>query len=991
MLRLASLAALAALATAAPTMAAQQGDTDPETVLRSAERALQDDSLETVTIRWRAALARDSTDPAATLGLATVARQTYDFERAEQLLAGLLGRAGPRVDGWTVRARLGIYRVANARGELKRADSLLRRAIDEARQVDDRPARIAALIGFTNTRSGDPPALYATLDTVLGLLPPGDSRDRAEYLCRRGLYRGIQAQRDASPMVRQGIAMAQRIGERQLTGHCLEAEGLLESLRTHDDSALATMGQAEKVLRSTHEHAGLARIASRRSDILQGYGRLGEAKLALEEVMTGARISRNLQRLSNGYGGLGMLALRVGDLPTAADYFRRAEQLNDSLGQAEGSMISRQNAGEVQAASGDLVAARATFEETVRLAVAGDYFEDEVQSRQRLARVAIRQGDLAEARTQLATADSAAHVRGIDDIRNGLVYDRGRLALAGGDAAGATRLFTAFLAQTDSTDQLLRYTVRSRLAQARAAAGDLAGAERELTEAGGDLERWRATLDAGELRRYAYAATTLGEYDPQGPSASVIAALAHGGRAEAAFTLAERRRARTLADRLTQADALRETAGANTAPGPGATAAEIAAALPDDSTGILEYVAGSEGAPTTLFVVTRAGVAARLLPPADALARPVERYAALLESGESGETLARSLGAAVLGPAAELVPAPVTRLIVVPDGPLHRVAFDALRLPDGRLAVERWAIGLAPSAAVATVLRRSERNAPATDAAPRVLALGDPAFAGERAAGLSRDGDLMRGAFDAAGGLPRLAGSGEEARDVARYAAGSEVRLRADASEAWLKHTPVTRFRVIHLATHALVDENSLARTSLALAPGGGEDGFLSPADLSALKLDADLVVLSACRTAGGVVVSGEGLQGLTTPLLEARARAVIATQWRIGDRSTVALVRDLYDALARGAPVAEALREAKLAAIKRGAPASEWAGFSVVGDPLVRVPLHAPPRRPAFLWLAAAGVTALLVGGYLATRRSGRRAERSARASVVAARTHQR
>jgi CHAT domain-containing protein len=996
MLRLAPLAALAALAVAASTVSAQQGDTLPETVLRSAERAIQDDSLETVTARWRAALARDSTDPAATLGLATVARQTYDFERADSLLNGLLGRSGTRVDGWTVRARLGIYRVANSRGEVTRADSLLRLAMAEARLIGDRPAEIAALIGFTNTRSGDPAALYPTLDTVLALLPPGDGRDRAEYLCRRGLYRGIRAERDASAMVRRGIAMAERVGERQLTGHCLEVEGLLQSLRTHDDSALATMDRAARLLRATHEHAGLARVASRRSDILQGYGRLGEAQVALEEVMAGARISRNRQRLANGYGGLGMLALRVGDLPTAAENFARAAALYDSLGLAEGSMIARQNTGEVLAASGDLPAARATFLHALDLATAGDYFEDAVISRQRLARVAIRQGDWDEAERQLATADSAAHARGVDDMRDGLVYDRGRLALGRGNAAGAARLFTAFLARTDSTDHLLRYTVRSRLAQAWAAAGDLRRAERELTGADHDLEGWRATLDAGQLRRYAYAATTLGEYDPQGPASSVIAALARGGGTEAAFTLAERRRARTLADRLTQADALRETDAARD-PGAahrdrGATATQIAAALPDDRTAILEYVAGSEGAPTTLFIVTRAAVAARLLPPADSLSRPVERYAALLESGEGADALAKSLGAAVLGPAAEALPTGVTRLIVVPDGPLHRVAFDALRLPDGRLAVERWAIGLAPSAAVATVLRQVDRVAPAGEAAePRLLALGDPAFASERAAGLTREGDLFRGAFDATGGLPRLAASGDEARDVARYSAGSEVRLRDDASEAWVKRARVDRFRVIHLATHALVDENSLARTSLALAPGAGEDGFLSPADLSALKLDADLVVLSACRTAGGVVVSGEGLQGLTTPLLEAGARSVIATQWRIGDRSTVRLVRDLYDALARGAPVAEALREAKLAAIRRGAPASEWAGFTVVGDPLVRVPLHAPRPRLPLAWLAAGCGLVLLAGGYLATRRSGRRAERSERASGVVARTHQR
>ena len=971
MSRLTFLFGLAALA-ATQASASAQVEPDPERVVRAAERGLQDDSLEQVSTRWRAALARDNTDRAAVLGLATIARQTYDFERAEQLLRGLLARAGDRSDGWTVQARLGLYRVANARGEVRGADSLLKVAITEARRLYDRPAQVAALIGFTNTRSGNPTALYATLDSVRALLPAGDSRDRAEYLCRRGLYQGVRGEHDGSALVREGTAMAQRAGERQLTGHCLEAAGLLQSLRSHDDSALATMDRAAALLRATHEHGGLARIESRRSDILQAYGRLGEARMALEQTMAGARISRNLQRLSNAYGGLGMLALRVGDLTTAADQFARAAAINDSLGLTEGSMIARQNTGEVQAAAGDLDGARATFLEALAMAQRGDYFEDVVLTRQRLARVAIRQGDWDEAARQLATADSAAHARRVDDMRDDIAYDRGRLALAKGDAADAVRLFSDFLGRTASDDQLIRYTVRSRLAQAYAAAGDLDRAQRELTDAGDDLEHWRAGLVAAELRRYAFAATALGEYDPQGPASSVIAALARGGRAAAAFTLAERRRARSLADRLTQADALSEASTATTAhrdrP---ATAEEIAAAIPDDRTALLEYVAGSEGAPTTLFIVTRRGVDARLLPSADSLAMPIERFAALLESGQPAEALARSLGTTVLGPAAATVPAGVTRLVIVPDGPLHHVAFDALRLPNDALALERWAIGLAPSAAVATVLRRPAD----TTSVPRLLALGDPAFPQERSGGATREAELFRGAFDAAGGLPRLAASGDEARDVARYAPESEIRLRGDASEAWLKHAPVDRFRVIHLATHALVDETSLARTSLALAAGAGEDGFLSPADLSALKLRADLVVLSACRTAGGVMVTGEGLQGLTAPLLEAGARSVIATQWRISDRSTVRLVHDLYDALSRGEPVADALRDAKLAAVRRGAPASEWAGFTVVGDPLVRIPLREPsPLRP-WAWLGG-----VVVGLVMALAMRRRRVEQAPR-----------
>ena len=213
--------------------------------------------------------------------------------------------------------------------------------------------------------------------------------------------------------------------------------------------------------------------------------------------------------------------------------------------------------------------------------------------------------------------------------------------------------------------------------------------------------------------------------------------------------------------------------------------------------------------------------------------------------------------------------------------------------------------------------------------------------------------------------LSRLAGSGREAREVARYAPGAaELRLRDQASEQWIKHAPLDGFRIIHLATHALVDEISIARTALALAPGQGQDGFLSPADLASLKLDADLVVLSGCRTAGGVAIAGEGMEGLTAPLFAAGARSIVATQWRIGDESSVRLVEDFYGGLAEGLPVADALRRAKLAAIGRGRAPGEWAGFTVIGDPLARVKLARPRPKPAPSGLVVAGAIVLLLAG---------------------------
>ena len=349
---------------------------------------------------------------------------------------------------------------------------------------------------------------------------------------------------------------------------------------------------------------------------------------------------------------------------------------------------------------------------------------------------------------------------------------------------------------------------------------------------------------------------------------------------------------------------------------------------------------GALGAPTTLFVVTRAdpdgfAVQAHILPPADSLAVQLSRFLAQMRQGDELSPAGRALGTALVDPALAMLNGAVTRLIVVPDGPLNRVPWDLLRLPDGRYLIERYAVSVAPSAAILAALWRHPRSGTsAPEDAMRLLAFGDPVFTRGKGTG-STDVPAEE--------LPRLAGSGREARLVARYSPDAEVRLRDQASAVYLKRAPLERFRIVHFATHAMVDERSAARTVLALAPEGSDNGLVGPGDLAALQLDADLVVLSGCRTAGGVLVEGEGVQGLTAPLIQAGARSVVASQWRIADRRTVPFIQAFYGGLAKGLPVGDALRAAKLDGLRRGAPPKDWAAFITVGDPLVRMPLQAP------------------------------------------------
>jgi CHAT domain-containing protein len=940
-------------------LAALQGQppADARQVVRDGLLAVEGDSAPALRARLERRLRAAPGDRAARLGLATLARLTYDDARATEAYRALDDGSA---DAYATYARLGLGEQHYARGEMTAADTQLARARELARRTSDAAAEASALSLLAMTRAPveGVPAGLATLDSAERRLPPAAHDGRADLLRFRAVLLAVDASGDSAARVATACVDAARAaGVRRAEAQCRRAEALNLRLRGAEDSALALLAEVERLQRLAHDRAALAETLVRRSDALRGAGRLGASRRALRDALAEATASSNAFALGAAHTGLGAVALRLRDHGEAAEQLRAATRVYAAAGDSASLAGVRAFQSILAAAIGDLPAARRHAADAIaHYRRVGDA-QEEISVRRQLAAVELRARDWPAVARVLDEADALARGTGNDEWRASLDFDRARLALHEGELAAAERGFLRYLAQLDSADHVLAYTTRAHLAELHARRGDLARAAAELAAAGDALDTWRAGLSDEDLRLLAFQAGGH-DFDGRDPSgARVLAALAAGGRADDALALAERGRARTLMDRFAQDDALRAGAAPTTdAPARAAlllspasrggaaptTAAALAAALPDAHTALLEFVAGRDAVPSTALLVTRAGVRAYSLPPADSLASAVARLATLLEAGDDPSVLARALGAAILDPAVAALDSTVTRLVIVPDGPLHRVPFDALRLADGRHVVERFAVSLAPSGGVAAALwsrPRAARGGPV-----RLLAVGDPTFAPESAAV-----------------LPRLPASGDEARAVARFTTGADVRLRGDASTALLRDTSLARYQVIHLATHALVDDRGIGRATLALAPTGGDGGLVGPGDLAALPLGADLVVLSACRTAGGVVLDGEGVQGVTAPLLQAGARSVVATSWRIEDRQAVRLVVDFYAALARGLPVSDALREAKLAAMRRGAPAGQWAAFTVVGDPLVTLALQAPTStQESRRWV---GRVAVIVG----------------------------
>jgi CHAT domain-containing protein/Tfp pilus assembly protein PilF len=320
-----------------------------------------------------------------------------------------------------------------------------------------------------------------------------------------------------------------------------------------------------------------------------------------------------------------------------------------------------------------------------------------------------------------------------------------------------------------------------------------------------------------------------------------------------------------------------------------------------------------------------------------ALARDVEQFRLALARLDPrfGESSRRLYDLLIAPAAAEL--AGRTELVIVPDGVLWELPFQALAPAPGRYLIERHAVSYAPSltALAAMRARRGERRDPAP-ARQTLLAFGNPDFGVEtrrRAEHVLMSGTLapLPEAGRQVEALERLYGA-----DRARVYVGAEAREDRAKTEA-------DGYRILQFATHGTLVDSSPMYSHLVLAhpDGDGEDGLLEAWELMGLDLRADLVVLAACETARGRVRTGEGVIGMSWALFVAGASTTVVSQWKVESASTTELMLAFHRALgqppagaAAAMPVGEALRQASLRLLEdpRYRHPFYWAGFVAVG-----------------------------------------------------------
>ncbi|HMF09367.1 MAG TPA: CHAT domain-containing protein, partial [Thermoanaerobaculia bacterium] len=378
------------------------------------------------------------------------------------------------------------------------------------------------------------------------------------------------------------------------------------------------------------------------------------------------------------------------------------------------------------------------------------------------------------------------------------------------------------------------------------------------------------------------------------------------------------------------------------------------------------------------FVVTARGLRVeRLAADPRSLAERIENFAELLSEGEPSAPIGRRLHHDLVGPLLAPLPPEVKRLVIVPDGVLYGLPFEALSVvrpgfPD-RYLIQDFTISYAPSATTLAALGSPRRRSPAATA--DLLAFANPARRGE---GSSAETSVSRAIYDTEGlAVGPLPYSELEVRAIRRYAArDSEVLTGPEATEGRLRRADPNRFRILHFATHGLISPQYPARSALVLASSGGEenDGFLQAREISNLKLASDLVVLSACRTARGRVLAGEGVQSLARAFFYAGARSVVASLWNVNDRSTADLMAAFYRHLSDGEPKAHALRSAKLDLLAKASfsPPRFWAPFILIGEASEAVPITTAAPWTGWAWVATGVVAVALAAATLRLRARG-------------------
>jgi CHAT domain-containing protein/tetratricopeptide (TPR) repeat protein len=770
----------------------------------------------------------------------------------------------------------------------------------------------------------------------------------------------------------EALPLIRNSGNRASEGNLLNNIGRAYSVLGNHQMALDYLEKALAIREETSDRLGQA-ITLNNLGLERSL--LGEPERAIryhEQALQLYRYENDLRGTSNGLNNLGLDYYTLHDFDRAREYFQKALAVDQTTGDIRMEGTHLHNVASTYAEEGRWVEARDYFSRALPLRrKAGDTFGEGV-TLGRLGATYVETGN-----TDLAVAPLNEALRVSESLGDGQSR-----ALALYELARVDRAAHRSLDALDKAERLVKWFESERslvpgpdlrasyFATVRFSyellIDTLLDLHRAQPGAGFDVR----AFEASERARARSMLELLAESHVDLRAGGNAALLERDRTVRALLASSIERRVRTAAaspgnislarqdaeiDKLTQdLDAIRSELRVNnpqvaalTQP-QALTLTDIRSEVLDDDSVLLEYSLGTQR--SVLWIATRSTFATVELPQRTALEALARRaYEELSVLGAPRRGAVAALGSALLP--ADLASFAHKRLLIVADGALQYVTFGALSAAaSSPLALSHEIVSL-PSASTLAVLRREAKAR--LPAAEQVAVLADPVFDATDvrvASGTHRPTAVAPGELVTASprdahfvSFDRLASSREEARTIAALAdrQHSIVALDFEANRNLALSGRLESYRVVHFATHGVLDSEHPEQSGLVLSlvdsRGTRVSGLVGLADIYNLKLRADLVVLSACRTALGKDIRGEGLIGMTRAFMYAGTPRVIASVWEVPNRATAELMKRFYHHFLedRMSPAA-ALRAAQIEirSIPRWSTPFFWAGFVLQGEP---------------------------------------------------------
>lgn len=666
-------------------------------------------------------------------------------------------------------------------------------------------------------------------------------------------------------------------------------------------------------------------------------GNLSDALRLMTESLGEAGQLPDTQSMVYAHNSLAEFYLRAGNRVQARRHLQQSNAMNQRVS-AIFRVIALLDLGLVESADSNLQIAEPVLKNAMALADTAGFGLQRVVARAALSRLAVKQGKATEA---LRWADAAVAIADSLEAPDAEI-----------DALEARAAALEAARRSDASDGYLKGIDLLESWRGRLALGDLRmgvaeprwavyeGAIRTLLGRGRQAE----ALMVAERARARMLLEVMAERDASQPAASPLAGVRQRLRVRFEERAAANRPEDQAAldrelERLTDSLAMFEALESGRYPVP-ASIRTLQAGLLRSDRPLLHFFWGDRE--VYGWWVTSDTIRAARLGKADSLTALVEFLRGSIDKPATDSAWIAPALAAFRRFIAPLQPGPAAEILVVADGPLAYVPIEVFIPHRGALpwgATARFIHG--PSASVLLTLLKAP---PSRGWDRSMLAVGNSSAGNS---GYSGSAQRTSGA-DAI--RPPLKYAGPEARAIRDLfrAEGADLLVGSRATTRnWMEQDPA-RYRYLHFATHAHVSDRRPEETYLVL-----RESTLDLAAIHRLRLHADLVSLSACETALGRRVRGEGVIGLSHAFLAAGARATLVTLWRIADRSASEFMQDFYTELHAGRPAAEALlvvRRRWVAAGGTQAHPSHWAPFVLVGgmerksDKTYRSPLTAPP-----------------------------------------------